>query len=145
MFLSLLILGLSLRFLDDVCTLFSVIRPLSGVQLNSCRLNKQNNTTSYSKLIHCIIIIGSSVLIPGSHCCPNLSQLINYSRRLPDINYHRFRLFYFSVYSLVFVSIQKIYPSNFVKIFRYASYFQLSSRCLEMKHSLSCLTNYIST
>ena len=37
-----------------------------------------------------------------------------------------------------------IQPSNFVKILRCASYFQLSSRCLDipMKHCLSCLIYY---
>ena len=64
---------------------------------------------------------------------------------------------YFSVYSLVFVSIEKIYQrlghcligdsntSNSSKILRCASYFQLSSRCLDipMKHCFSCLIYYL--
>ena len=66
----------------------------------------------------------------------------------------RFWRFHFSVYSLVFVSLEKMYQTLETvfhrlskqlelssKILRYASYFQLSSRCLDilMRHCLSCL------
>ena len=71
------------------------------------------------------------------------------------LNWHRFWRFYFSVYSLVFVwedisSTRDSVPSAIQtprissKILRCASYFQLSSRCLDilMKHCLSCLIYY---
>ena len=82
--------------------------------------------------------------------CMNLRililKLINNSSSQNKENHNRF---YFSVYSLVFVSFQKIYqtslpiqtPRTSSKILRCASYFQLSSRCLDipMKHCLSCM------
>ena len=62
---------------------------------------------------------------------------------IPDLNEHRFWRLYLSVYSLVFVSIEKIYQtlhriSESSKLLRCTSYFQLSSRCFDipMKHSI---------
>ena len=64
---------------------------------------------------------------------------------ISDLYWRRFLRFYFSVFSLVLVSIEKTVSSAIqtprisLKILRCASYFQLYSRCLDtpMKHSLS--------
>ena len=76
---------------------------------------------------------------------------------IPGLNYHRSWWFYFSICSLVFVSIEKIHQTLKMvfhrlskhlkfhkKILRYVSYFQLSSRCLDiaMKHCRSYLIYY---
>ena len=74
---------------------------------------------------------------------------------IPGLNWHGFWRFYFSVYSKVFVSIEKIYQTLKTVFHRSAiqttwisskilccvSYFQLSSRCLDIpiKHCFSCL------
>ena len=98
------------------------------------RLPKTEEILEITKLMSCM-----NLRIP-------ILKLINNSSSQNKENHNRF---YFSVYSLVFVSFQKIYqtslpiqtPRTSSKILRCASYFQLSSRCLDipMKHCLSCM------
>ena len=74
---------------------------------------------------------------------------------VPGLNNHRFWRFYFTIYSLLFVLIEKIYQTLKTAFHRLSKHlkfhqkystahhiiFQLSSQCLDilMKHCLSCL------
>ena len=82
-------------------------------------------------------LVNNSLTIHQNHGHATVSVWV-----LADLNLHRFLRFYFSAFSLVLVLIEKIYQTlrtvfhrlskhldRSAKIPRYASYFQLSSRC----------------